>query len=81
MTAFRMMSAPPMATSLVARFGPTGTVVGDRDDTDGGLARAMGWRFALVLSGVTRSVDGIGHPPDAVAPSLASLVAAGQSGP
>ena len=66
----------PMAESLVHRFGTAGTVVGDRGDTDGGLARAMGWRFALVLSGVTTDAASLDPPPDLVAPDLAALVAA-----
>ncbi len=68
---------PPMVDHLRARLGPVGTVVGDRIDTDGALARALGWRFALVLSGVTASVEsGGGPPPDVVAPTLAALVEA-----
>ena len=38
------------------RFGDTGVVVGDRPSTDGALAAALGWPFALVLSGVTAAV-------------------------
>ena len=38
------------------RFGDVGVVVGDRPSTDGALAEALGWPFALVLSGVTASV-------------------------
>ena len=51
-------------------------MVGDRPSTDGALARALGARFALVLSGVTgeRDLDGLMPAPDAVAPDLASLV-------
>lgn len=64
-----------MANYLLERFGPTGTVVGDRNDTDGGLARAMGWRFAIVLSGVTTDATLLDPAPDVVAPSLAALVA------
>ena len=59
-----------------ARVGPTGTVVGDRPDTDGAFARALGFEFALVLTGVT-GVDDIHDPvPDVVAASLCELVAA-----
>lgn len=66
---------PPMAEHLRDRLGPVGTVVGDRVDTDGALARALGWRFALVLSGVTTAVeDGAEPVPDLVAPTLAALV-------
>jgi 4-nitrophenyl phosphatase len=47
----------PMADLVHARLGPGGTVVGDRADTDGGLARMLDYRFALVLSGSTRLAD------------------------
>jgi glycerol-1-phosphatase len=43
----------PMAELVRARFGSTGVVVGDRPSSDGALADALGWPFALVLSGVT----------------------------
>ncbi|MCU1353326.1 MAG: putative phosphatase [Acidimicrobiales bacterium] len=67
---------PPTVADLLARCGPTGTMVGDRPDTDGRLARALGYRWALVLSGVTTAADLPVEPaPDVVAPSLASLVA------
>ena len=51
------------------------TMVGDRPSTDGAMGRALGGRFALVLSGVTKP----GHPPvdpapDIEADDLASLV-------
>ena len=53
------------------------TVVGDRPSTDGGFARALGARFALVLSGVTAAGDLPVDPrPDVVAADLAALVAA-----
>lgn len=64
----------PMVEHLRRRFGPRGTVVGDRPDTDGALARALGWRFALVLSGITTDPASVDPPPDEVASSLASLV-------
>ena len=38
------------------RYGDVGVVVGDRPSTDGALATALGWPFALVLSGVTAAV-------------------------
>ena len=62
-----------MADLIRARLGPSGVVVGDRPDTDGALATAMGWRFALVLSGVTVSAEGVEPPPELVAADLASL--------
>jgi 4-nitrophenyl phosphatase len=51
------------------------TVVGDRPSTDGRLAKALGERFALVLSGVTKEGDlPVEPPPAEVAADLASLV-------
>ncbi|MBT3247271.1 MAG: HAD-IIA family hydrolase [Actinobacteria bacterium] len=38
---------------VIEAAGPEGIVVGDRPDTDGLLAQALNWKFALVLSGVT----------------------------
>jgi 4-nitrophenyl phosphatase len=66
----------PMANLLRARLSESGTVVGDRPDTDGRLARVLGYRFALVLTGVTAvdDVPGVEPKPDIVAPDLASLV-------
>jgi 4-nitrophenyl phosphatase len=46
-------------------------MVGDRSDTDGGFARTMGARFAMVLSGVMSSADG--SEADIVAPDLAGV--------
>ena len=65
---------PPMADALRARLGDRGTVVGDRPDTDGLLAEALGWRFTLVLSGVTPTGDGVVPAPAVVAPDLATAV-------
>jgi 4-nitrophenyl phosphatase len=65
----------PMADLVLARVGPEGWVVGDRPDTDGRLARAMGFGFGLVLTGVTRPDDlPVDPAPDAVADDLRSLV-------
>jgi HAD superfamily hydrolase (TIGR01450 family) len=67
----------PMVDLVRARLGPDGIVVGDRDDTDGALARALGFRFGLVLTGVTSALDQRGVPaPDIVAPDMAGIVAA-----
>jgi 4-nitrophenyl phosphatase len=45
----------PATVALVRqRFGARGVVIGDRPTSDGALAAALGWPFALVLSGVTR---------------------------
>lgn len=66
---------PTMLGLVRDRLGPEGTLVGDRPDTDGAFARALGYRFALVLSGVTSSADLPVHPePAVVAPDLAAVV-------
>jgi ribonucleotide monophosphatase NagD (HAD superfamily) len=55
--------------------------VGDRPDTDGRFARTLGWRFALVLTGVTSAGDlPVDPDPDVVAESLAALVAESVAG-
>jgi len=67
----------PMADLVRARFGGTGVVVGDRPSTDGAFAAALGWPFALVLSGVAGSPGGEtvpDPPPPFVAGDLARLV-------
>ena len=46
-------------------------MIGDRSDTDGGFAKTMGARFAMVLSGVMSSADG--SDADIVAPNLAGV--------
>jgi HAD superfamily hydrolase (TIGR01450 family) len=46
----------PTVDLIRERFGATGVVVGDRPSTDGALADALAWPFALVLSGVTAAV-------------------------
>jgi glycerol 3-phosphatase-2 len=63
-------------------LGPAGIVVGDRPSTDGALAHALGWPFALVLSGVTAKTAPPGGesipepPPPFVAADLAVLAPA-----
>ncbi|MGH9033346.1 MAG: HAD hydrolase-like protein, partial [Acidimicrobiia bacterium] len=42
----------PTVALVRERFGTSGIVVGDRPSSDGALAAALGWPFALVLSGV-----------------------------
>ncbi len=64
----------PSGRLLVERLGEISWLVGDRPDTDGGMAVAIGARFGLVLSGVTSSADGADPEPDAVAPDLAAMV-------
>jgi glycerol-1-phosphatase len=65
----------PMAELLVERFGPIDVVVGDKAETDGGLAHRLGARFGLVLSGVTAAEDvPLSPSPWLVEEDLASLV-------
>lgn len=67
----------PMAALVRERLreGLAGSVfVGDRPSTDGRMARALGVRFALVLSGISADAEHADPPPDLVAPDLATLV-------
>lgn len=65
----------PMAAVVRDRLGPEGVVVGDRPETDGLFARTLGYRFLLVLSGVTGPADLPVEPrPDGVASDLAAAV-------
>jgi 4-nitrophenyl phosphatase len=65
-----------MAAVVRARLGDDGLMVGDRPDTDGLFARTMGYRFALVLTGVITEEDAasVEPSPDEIAPDLATLV-------
>jgi 4-nitrophenyl phosphatase len=63
----------PMAALVRDRVGDEGVMVGDRPDTDGRFAVALGYRFALVLSGVTTTLP-VEPAPDSVAVDLATLV-------
>lgn len=64
-----------MVDLLRERLGDDGIVVGDRSDTDGRFAHALGYRFALVLSGVTTPADLPVEPePWAVADDVLGLV-------
>lgn len=64
-----------MVALVESRVGNVEVMVGDRPSTDGLLARNMGARFALVLSGVTREDQLPVEPdPDLVAPDLAAVV-------
>jgi 4-nitrophenyl phosphatase len=65
----------PMADLVRARLGPSGVMVGDRPDTDGRFAAVLGYRFALVHTGVTPAGVPVDPEPDLVAPDLAALVA------
>jgi HAD superfamily hydrolase (TIGR01450 family) len=65
----------PMADLVRAIGGASGTMVGDRPSTDGAFARAVGYRFALVLTGVTEAGDlPVSPTPDVVAANLSELV-------
>jgi 4-nitrophenyl phosphatase len=64
----------PMVDLVRGRLGEGGVMVGDRPETDGRFAVALGYRFALVLTGVTTSPDGVDPPPDLVAQDLPALV-------
>ena len=67
---------PPTVRLVRTRFGDDGVVVGDRPSTDGALAAALGWPFALVLSGVAGAPgeEPIPQPPPPfVAADLALL--------
>ena len=74
----------PMAElihQLAGGPGDTGTMVGDRPSTDGAFAKTLGYRFALVLSGVTAAADlPVSPTPDLVADDLAALVTAALDG-
>lgn len=65
----------PAARLLAERLGPISWLIGDRPDTDGAMATAVGARFGLVLSGVAESADGLDPAPAAVAADLATIVA------
>jgi 4-nitrophenyl phosphatase len=65
----------PMCDLVRDRIGPDGVLVGDRPDTDGAFARALGYRFALVLTGVTTAADlPIEPAPDLVAADAAEAI-------
>jgi 4-nitrophenyl phosphatase len=72
----------PTVGLIRERYGDVGVVVGDRPSTDGALAAALGWPFALVLSGVTAAVAPPGGeaipdpPPPFVADDLGALAPA-----
>jgi glycerol-1-phosphatase len=71
--------AAPTVALVRQRLGTAGVVVGDRPSSDGALAAALGWPFALVLSGVTSTPAPPGGesvpepPPPFVAADLAAL--------
>lgn len=65
----------PIVDLVRSRLGPTGFMIGDRADTDGAFARALGYRFVLVLSGVTTAAAlPVDPAPDDVLPDAATAV-------
>lgn len=68
----------PMVALVRDRLGPRGVVVGDRADTDGLFARALAYRFALVMSGVVGDdeLEQLDPAPDIAAADLLSVVRA-----
>jgi len=68
---------PAMASTVAARLdGGPSVVVGDRPDTDGRFAAALGYPFALVLTGVVTPDEAaaVDPRPDDIAADLATLV-------
>ena len=67
---------PTICEAVWRRIGHSsaGIGVGDRADTDGAFARALGYRFALVLSGVTVDAAGVDPPPDLVGADALAIV-------
>ena len=66
---------PPLVAMVRDRLGPRGVMVGDRPDTDGAFARALGYRFVLVRTGVTGAAGDPDPAPDVVAEDLAHAAA------
>ena len=65
----------PIVDCVRDRIGESGVVVGDRPDSDGLFAEALGYEFALVLSGVIGADDlPVSPEPLFCAPDLAALV-------
>jgi ribonucleotide monophosphatase NagD (HAD superfamily) len=64
----------PTVALVKARFGDHGVIAGDRPSTDGALAAALGWQFALVVSAATRDGDEpADHNAAFAGPSLIAL--------
>ncbi|MEM9467252.1 MAG: HAD-IIA family hydrolase [Actinomycetota bacterium] len=65
----------PIAALVRDRLGPDGVMVGDRPETDGLFAEAVGYGFGLVFSGVTVPADLPVEPtPAYIAADLAAMV-------
>ena len=65
----------PAAAFVRERLGPYGVMVGDRPGTDGAFARVLGYRFALVLTGVTTPSElPVVPEPDLVGEDLLAVV-------
>lgn len=65
----------PIVDCVRSRIGDSGVVVGDRPDSDGLFAEALGYEFALVLSGVIGPDDlPVSPEPQYCASDLAALV-------
>jgi len=66
-----------LVRSLVAGDDGECVMVGDRPDTDGRFARALGWRWSLVLSGLVGEADlPVDPEPDTVHADLLTAVRA-----
>ncbi len=68
----------PMRRLLDGFVGKRAVIVGDRPETDIALGKAEGWATALVMTGVTATLDEVPEEylPDLVLDSLAELPAA-----
>lgn len=70
-----------IVTFVRERLGRDGIMVGDRPETDGLFALALGYRFGLVLTGVVGPDDlPVDPEPDHIATDLAALVEAISAG-
>ena len=67
----------PMADLAIERLGTDALMIGDRDDTDGDFARTAGYRFGMVLSGVTSAEEAaaLDPAPDVIAADAAEMLA------
>lgn len=67
---------PPMVALVRERFGSDGIVIGDSPTTDGALASALGWPFALVATGNIVEHTSLEPTPALRAADLAEVVCA-----